>query len=211
MSSTPSTVSFSHYDEAYEVLHISDYSCKELAACWYSHNIQDLEESKAEITATIQAMERCGSSTAHMIDDDRIFCTRGLESKTQQGRSRSERLVGGVWNAVLDEQFQQWDRKICNPEAIAVACSENSKVSIALARMTGIADERVAQNILSRRSITDPPSSLKMQRGSSNILQSHTDADTTATMVTVSSSPISRQQSQSFQSRPITIVSSRAA
>ena len=82
--STRKTVSFAPKVFARQVLHINNYSAKEIQDTWYT--LEEYGRIKAEISLTVYMMDRqeLQDQPTKKVNDD-WYCGRGLESRTKSG------------------------------------------------------------------------------------------------------------------------------
>jgi hypothetical protein len=135
------SVSFSPSVAFRNIIHISDYTNEEIAACWYDD--VDLELFKVDdIQTTLWLM---ANGYLDVINDERI-CARGLESCTQTGKASKRQRREAAIDVVMDELELQMDEGITDPEMIAFAYFEKTRLSKALARVMGLSDQEAVRS-----------------------------------------------------------------
>ena len=106
------TVSFLPLARDYSVLHINDFSAREIKSCWCDED--DLLRVKTEVTTTVALVERGDINC-----DTSEFCRRGTEIRSREGSRRRMLNKRAAWDAVLDEQDRQERIGINDQELIA--------------------------------------------------------------------------------------------
>jgi hypothetical protein len=135
-------VTFSETIEVNEVQHSRDASDDETVATWWTPNDYMLIRKMFKIT--IQMIIR-GETFA---DDDKDFCTRGLEFLTKSASQRHCRNKQRVVKAVLKAQGYQRYEGFNDPEYIAELCAEYTRSSTKGARLMAIVDEQSARSMI---------------------------------------------------------------
>lgn len=132
-------VSFSTNSSFRKILSSEDYSSEELQATWYTQD--EYMKLQKSCCKEILKMDR-GESLK-----DRKYCSRGLESHTRTGRALKSRNKVGSVQVVLEEQESQiHEGRPRDDAAIALAYQRISSSCRLWARVTGIADERAAED-----------------------------------------------------------------
>ena len=132
------TVSFNSICKVRVVLHIDDYTPREVRACFHSK-----EENKAikdSARYAIQLMEKCGEASSSSES-----CTRGLESFTAEAGERRRQLRYASIDAVLDARdFSLKHNVPLDHDAVAQDYARFSRIASDSARRAGIKDEQDA-------------------------------------------------------------------
>lgn len=114
-----------------------DYTDAELEASWFQ------EDEYTEIT--MQCCKQVRKMEKGKVFKDKKYCSRGLESLTRQAamdKAYSRRLA---FDAVLDEQDEQWQLGVVDEEAIAERYAEVSSSCQLWASVIGLRDQREAE------------------------------------------------------------------
>ena len=144
-------ISFNPIAIVYPIIHINDYSDKEILEAWYTK--AELNTIKLDIRTTLlQIMSKKFDDANNNDDDDGDgdYCTRGLETHTPAGRAFKRKLRNQSIQKVLKEQQQQQqqqqDVQITTPELLlANVYSKETLFSRTTARIMGLADEETAR------------------------------------------------------------------
>ena len=130
-------VSFSSDITTHDVLHRNEYSPKEKMSSWYC--VEEIKEIKDGVKAIVAKMMSSD-------DDDELYCTRGLEARTKEGKLRKRQNKIGARAAAFFEQEAQQAEGISDPEAIADVYYDYSEHCQASAEMMGLRDEKDAEH-----------------------------------------------------------------
>ena len=132
-------VSFSSNSSFRTTLSSQDYSSEEMQATWYTQDeYMTLQKSCCK---EILKMDR-GESLK-----DRKYCSRGLECHTRRGRVLKSKNKVESFQAVLEEQESQMrEGRPRDDVSIALAYQRIASSCRLWARVTGIADERAAED-----------------------------------------------------------------
>ena len=136
------STTFSPYSTMHNVLHINDYSDKEIACTRYDANELEMIK-KTDVIKTLSMMNKSG---LQIPQDNPWYCCHGLESFTREGSARKRANRTNAWDAVLDEQDLQWDEGVCDPQAIANAYSGLSRDCQDAAVMNAIQDHDMSSD-----------------------------------------------------------------
>ena len=136
------STTFSPYSTMHNVLHINDYSDKEIACTRYDANELEMIK-KTDVIKTLSMMNKGG---LQIPQDNPWYCCHGLESFTREGSARKRANRTNAWDAVLDEQDLQWDEGVCDPQAIANAYSGLSRDCQDAAVMNAIQDHDMSSD-----------------------------------------------------------------
>jgi hypothetical protein len=129
------SITFSPFATVYNVLHVNDYTDEEIVCARYDAG--ELETiKKTDVISTLSMMK----GGLQIPDENPWYCCRGLESLTREGSTRRRANREKAWNAVLDEQDLQWEKDICEPQAISNAYAELSRDCQDAAVMKAIQD-----------------------------------------------------------------------
>lgn len=137
---TKKQVSISFSVEQHDVLHVFDYTVEEIRATWYSP--AELKEVKAAARDDVKKMTRGENDP-----EDGSWCSRGLESRTKNGRMEKSQSRLRSKDAVFMEQDIQYEAGSYNPEAIADAYHRLNGYCQAVAEMSGVLDAREANKL----------------------------------------------------------------
>lgn len=107
-SSSASSVTFSASVEMVKLtLHRTEYTEAERNATWYNPlELQSIQNERRRLIHSLQIGQT-------------VECSRGLESKTKQGKRERQMAIMDAISAVLDEQEEQMIRCAVDPEALA--------------------------------------------------------------------------------------------
>ncbi len=136
-------VSFSKKVNVKETLHINDMSDKVRNRYWLTEEEQS--DIKNHCLLIIQKMK---SHDQDIDTEDCEFCTRGLESRTRQGRDERSRRKYAVRRAVLLQEKLQRDEGIYDPDFIAAVGALKTKESVNLAYVLARRDAEEAWQYL---------------------------------------------------------------
>jgi hypothetical protein len=134
------SIAFYPFDTICNGLDINNYPDEGCAACasWY-----DAEELKAikktDVIKTLSMM----NGGVQIPEENPWYCSHGLESYTREGSTRKKANRANARKAVLDEQDLQWEKDMCDPEAIANAYSELSRQCQDAAVLKAIQDQDI--------------------------------------------------------------------
>jgi hypothetical protein len=126
-------------------LHVNQYTAEEIQACYYSS--EDFRSFKTDVKRTAKMIEFKQKM------DETVYCTRGVEYKTREGKRIRSKLRSKADAAVFKEQMNQFfleeeEGKNCrDEEKLAAFYSEVVKASVVAAYITGLSDEIVAQEL----------------------------------------------------------------
>lgn len=154
VSSTPTSlptscqrrVSFKGTVLVHGVLHLKDYTEKELKACWYDRAGMERIRKHARYTLKqfrVLQEEDEESSELTLTATDKDLCLRGLEGYTEKEMTQKQRRRFEAIDLVLEIQETQFVRHgkiVCN-EAIARAYAKVTEKSRRIARGWGIVHE----------------------------------------------------------------------
>ena len=115
-------------------LHISNYTEKERARCWYKK--QEYIEMKRDAVVTIEMIQR------NVAMNDDFHCLRGLEQCTKEGSMLMKLTKNQAQLAVFRAQLLQEKNGIQNPGALAAVYEEASEPAKMSAYLKGISDEK---------------------------------------------------------------------
>jgi hypothetical protein len=133
-------ISFSPEVIVIPAVHLNNYSCKEIRACWY--RAAELKRIQEEVYYTLGLIEE------NVEINESLHCKRGLECFTQEGsRGRTQNKRKG-WSAVFEEQELQYLQEVVDPEMIALLYSKVTChcQTAASSSMGVIEDERAARS-----------------------------------------------------------------
>ena len=99
-SARPS-VTFSEYDEIFDIPHVDDLSDDEIDAVWFTSD--DLDEIKSNCKDIIVSMGDSDDETEE-IDGE---CTRGLDQHTREYSRQRKRIMKKLYETVYDVQSFQ--------------------------------------------------------------------------------------------------------
>ncbi|KAL3911751.1 MAG: hypothetical protein SGILL_007158 [Bacillariaceae sp.] len=153
-SSQPSQekkVSFAPTAWVLEVLHVKDYTPEEYQATWYTS--AESKQMRKDRRETVKYMETLNKDWDFVGDQQEDFtndaseCFRGLEGKTKKVQKRRHMDQTAAQWAVLDEQDEQWVRKVIEPDAIASLYAMHTCNGMERARLRGQRDAMIAAAI----------------------------------------------------------------
>lgn len=140
-----------HFSAFSEIHHIPDlaYYEKECSksSIWYSpEELEDISR-KMMIGSTTARTMLPDSSEQHppdIVQDDKEYCTRGLESMSPEGGARHSSLEkeSSVVDLLLAEQGVQKDNGVHDPENLANVCRVQSEHKIKAAHLMALRDEQ---------------------------------------------------------------------
>ena len=114
--------------------HFTDLDESTHNAVWFTK--AELQAIKQECVTTVQMMLR-----GDKINEDSGMCARGLEKKLPREAMKCRHDRRRAIQAVLEEQFMQWEQGSYDPEWIAEEYSEATSESKMMAYVKGIEDE----------------------------------------------------------------------
>ena len=115
-------------------IHIDDMSEVEIALTWYDED--DLDLIKRDLLETIRMM-----AEGITFPEDDKFTSRGLEYRTPNGARMRQRNKNHSYDIVLEEQYCQWKRGICDEERLAKVYRDCADHSANVARLMALQDE----------------------------------------------------------------------
>ena len=133
--SSAKQVQFSNQACGRRVLHLKDYTHREIEASWYTSD--EVQRHRQNVKRVATALNKGAT-----IDEARDS-VRGLEFQTETGRRQRQRNRDDSWKAVFEEQKRQKEAGLCCPTSIAKVYSGASYKCEMTARMFGLADELV--------------------------------------------------------------------
>ena len=141
-------VKFLPYALVYDVIHIDDYTEKEIEACWY--NSRDYKGMKKDIKHTVQMIE-----SNQTVDENKGYCVRGVEDHTTDAKIPKYRRQERAIQAVLDQQEYEdddHDNDEDSPDddsdhAIAQAYRKQTLSGQLAAYTKGVADEQISRTL----------------------------------------------------------------
>ncbi|KAG7370257.1 hypothetical protein IV203_028003 [Nitzschia inconspicua] len=128
-------VSFQSFVKAYKILHIDDYSIRQIRNTWYSED--EYKRIKKNMHSCLSSKE-----TSTLKEEDRFICTRGLEDMSLEGQASRQQRREQAREAVLNAQLLQLMLGMKDDESLAHAYAVASFESKRIARLRGIADEQ---------------------------------------------------------------------
>lgn len=173
------SVRITENNEYFFIEQISEFCKEEVAAIWYDAN--DYADMKADYKTAVFMLE-CGKP---LPEGDHT--SRGLEYRTQQGAWARYENKRDAYNAVLDEQDNQWKNDTDDCNALARIYLEHSHKCAQAALALGRKDATEAQKIYEciflsdnctqenpkRVTVKKSSSSLKRLFGSRNSISTH--------------------------------------
>ncbi|KAG7336788.1 hypothetical protein IV203_032378 [Nitzschia inconspicua] len=133
-SATPprKEVSFQSFVKAYKILHIKEYSIRQIRNTWYSED--EYKRIKKNMYSCLSSKE----TSTLLKEEDRFICTRGLEDMSLEGQASRQQRREQARDAVLNAQLLGMKDDEILAHAYAVASIESKRI----ARLRGIADEQ---------------------------------------------------------------------
>ena len=136
-----------HFSAFNEIHHVPDlaYYEKECSksSIWYSP--EELEDISSKMKASTTAARMLKESSEHppdAVQDDKEYCTRGLESMAPEGARHSLEEESSVVDLLLAEQGVQKDNGVHDPENLAKVCLVQSQNKIRAAHLMALQDEQ---------------------------------------------------------------------
>eukprot|EP00934_Nitzschia_sp_Nitz4_P002954 Nitzschia sp. Nitz4//scaffold200_size39268//15184//15871//NITZ4_007616-RA/size39268-augustus-gene-0.68-mRNA-1//-1//CDS//3329541286//2944//frame0 len=134
-------VRFDETVQVHEIPSRADLTPSDYASLWFSE--EEFQYIKSVCRATLRIMG------LYQKLDPKVYCTRGLECRTQDGWDRRSRNKKLVRNAVMQEQDMQRALSQSDPEMLArVSCDASNKPRHE-AYYRGIQDEKEARMLYS--------------------------------------------------------------
>mmetsp|Transcript_32152 Transcript_32152/g.78125 ORF Transcript_32152/g.78125 Transcript_32152/m.78125 type:complete len:339 (+) Transcript_32152:286-1302(+) len=136
------TIRFQAYDEIQTVLHLDNYTNKEIKQSWYRS--KDYEKM---MMAALEAVRKVGKKKKNQDATDR----RGLEAWTPKGAERAKLLKEKAVEAVWNEQSFQWEKGVFDPDRIRDCYTPYSTGALDAARQRGLVDATVYEKEVEKR------------------------------------------------------------
>ena len=116
---------------------LSEYTEEEIENCWFTS--EEYDQIKHSMDKQIRKMNR-GEKLK-----DKKYCSRGLECFADEAHALRQEYKGLAVQAVLDEQYCQFEEGINDEYTIAAAYQLVSKPCLRRAQRMGLADQRAVQ------------------------------------------------------------------
>jgi hypothetical protein len=133
------SVEFTGKNHLRRTLSRRDYTQEETEASWWSQ--KDYQKIGRQCQKEIKKMED-GEKFK-----DKKYCSRGLEGHTRIGSVSKVQTRALAINAVLDEQFMQWEEGVFDEDTIAKVYCRASSICQLWASLVGRRDYRAAEEI----------------------------------------------------------------
>ena len=132
-------VQFNRGVECRLVPNLDSYSTSRFARLWYS--VEECQQMIVESQVTLEKV----LNNEPLDEHNESF--RGLEYKTPEGFHKRSRIKSQAIQAVLDEQYHQWEEHIHDDDLIRCAYLQYSTKCLEYAQGVGMKDETIAQEI----------------------------------------------------------------
>jgi hypothetical protein len=125
-----------------------EYTTEELDACWFrGEEYQQIASSCCKNIQRLEEQQQLDDAKRIKNNNNKKFCSRGLESHTHLAAIAKNRNRRVAWDAVLDEQYDQVSLGAIDEEAIASCYRDCSSSCRLWAIHVGQQDQRVADLI----------------------------------------------------------------
>jgi len=125
---------------------LASYSLKEITSIWYTDD--EMHQMKKDSRDTIRQYRKSLSVTSGDDDDNEatgeVVYIRGLECRVSENAKKRLAVKRAAWDAVMNEQEQQWDSFRTDSEAISRAYRPISEEAQRKAFLVGRMDRRAA-------------------------------------------------------------------
>ena len=134
---------FANFNRIEYIPRIEDLSEEEMFSTWWSQ--EELEQIKQTCILTLKLASSDDAIPERAKGD---LCLRGLEAKTPLAAKRRWETKKLAWKIVLDEQWEQWDKNIDDPEALAEVYRRFALNSEKRAQLVGLKDAEASKQTI---------------------------------------------------------------